>query len=108
MDDVKWKTTFLEELTDDKHKCTSSTSGSGVEMNEEDGDLDESPVVPKLRTYKEAINALEDVSQFLEHKGHGSEALLIGSSIDRIVHLRNATSRQTSLLKYACIYLTYN
>ena len=60
---------------------------SGMEMDEEDSDFDDSPVVPKLRTYKEAINALEDVCQFLEYKGHWSETLSIGSSINCIVHL---------------------
>ena len=56
---------------------------SGMEMDEEDSDYDDSP---KLRTYKEAINnALEDVCQFLENKGHGSEALSISSSIDCIM-----------------------
>ena len=66
-------------------------------MDEEDSDFDDSPVFPKLRTYKEAVN---DVCQFLERKGHGSETLLIGSSIDCIVHLKNANSRQASLHEY--------
>ena len=49
MDDDNWETTFLEELTDSKDKGASS--GSGMEMNEEDSDFDDRPVVPKLRTY---------------------------------------------------------
>ena len=37
---------------------------------DEDVEFDDSPVIPKLKTYKEAINSLEDVCQSLEHKGH--------------------------------------
>ena len=51
-------------------------------MDEEDDEFDDSPVIPKLKTYKEAINSLEDICQFLEHKGHEIEALSIGLSID--------------------------
>jgi len=69
-------------------------------MDEEDDEFDDSPVIPKLKTYKEAINSLEDVCQFLEHKGHGIEALSIGSSITHIVALNTSNSRQATL--YEC------
>jgi len=49
-----------------------------------------------LKTYKEAISFLEDICQFLEHKGHGIEALSIGSSIDHIVALKNSNSQQAT------------
>ena len=42
------------------------------------------------KIYKEAVYnniALEEVSRFLEYKGHGDEALSIGCTIDRIVIL---------------------
>ena len=38
------------------------------EMDEEDDEFDDSPVIPKLKTYKEAINSLEDVCQFWRTK----------------------------------------
>ena len=44
--------------------------------------------------------------KYLEYKGHGSEALLIGSSIDRIVRLKNANSRQVLLHEYTCTSLS--
>ena len=69
------------------------------EMDEDD-EFDDGPVVPRLKTYKEGINSLEDVCQFLEHSGHGIEALSIGSSIDRIVALKNSNSRQATLYEY--------
>ena len=67
---------------------------------DEDDEFDDSPVIPKLKTYKEAINSLEDVCQLLEHKGHGIEALSTGSSIDHTVALKNSNSRQATLYEY--------
>lgn len=54
----------------------------------------------KLKTYKEAIIALEEVSRFLECKGHGDEALSIGSTIDKIVNLKHACAKQATLHDY--------
>jgi len=55
------------------------------EMDEDDDEFDDSPVIPKLKTYKEAINSLEDVCQFWSRKGHGIEVLSIGLSIDQLL-----------------------
>ena len=41
--------------------------------------------------------ALEEVSRFLEYKGHGDEALSIGCTIDRIVPLKHAPARQKTV-----------
>ena len=95
MDDENWENTFLEELT----AAEGEAEDASQEMDEDD-EYDDGPVVPKLKTYKEAINSLEDVCQFLEHKGHGIEALSIGSSIDHIVALKNSNSRQATLYEY--------
>ena len=67
---------------------------------EEDDKLDDGPVLPKLKTYNKAINSLEDICQFLEHKGHGVEALSIGSSIDHLIALKHNYSRQATLHEY--------
>jgi len=95
MDDENWENTFLEELT----AAEGEAEDASQEMDEDD-EFDDSPVIPKLKTYKEAINSLEDVCQFLEHKGHGIEALSIGSSINHIVALKTSNSRQATL--YEC------
>jgi len=58
---------------------------------DEDDEFDDSPVIPNLKTYKEAMNSLEDVCQFLEHKGHG---------IDRIVVLKDSNSQQATLYEH--------
>ena len=68
-------------------------------MDEEDDEFDDDPVVPKFKTYKEAINSLMSAN-FFEHNGHGIEALSIGSSIDHIVALKNCNSRQATLYEY--------
>ena len=79
MDNENWNETFLEELTaTDGHEDTSQ------EMDEDQELDDDGPVLPKLKTYKGAINSLEDVYLFLEHKGHGIEALSVGTSIDQL------------------------
>ena len=95
MDDENWENTFLEELT----AAEGEAEDASQEVDEDD-EFDDGPVVPKLKTYKEAINSLEDVCQFLEHKGHGIEALSIGLSIDHIVALKNSNSRQATLYEY--------
>ena len=93
MDDENCENTFLEELS--AAECEAEDASQ--EMDKDDDEYDDGPVVPKLKTYKEAINSLEDVCQFLEHKGHGIEALSIGSSINHIVALKNCNSRQATL-----------
>ena len=51
----------------------------GQDEDEEDSDCemeDDSAgqdVVPRIKSYKEAIMALEDVAQFLQHKGNPEE-----------------------------------
>ena len=44
--------------------------------------------------------ALEEVSRFLEFRGHGDEVLSIGNMIDRVVNLKHACARQTTLNDY--------
>ena len=38
-------------------------------------------MVPKIKSSKEAIVALEDVVLFLQHKGNTEEAMSLGSTI---------------------------
>ena len=90
---VERENTLLEELT----AAEGNAEDASQEMDEEDDEFDDGP---QLKTYKEAINSLKDVCQFLEHKGHEIEALSIGSSIDHIVVLKNSNSRQASLYEY--------
>jgi len=58
MDDEKWENTFLEELT-----AAEGEAEDASQKMDKDDEYDDSPVIPKLKTYKEAINSLEDVCQ---------------------------------------------
>ena len=57
MDDNNWNTTFIEELGNDDEDC-GEVDG---DIDDEDSADQEEPL-PKLKIYKEAITALEDVS----------------------------------------------
>jgi len=64
MYDENWQNTYLEELT----AAEGEAEDASQEMDEEDDEFDDSPVIPNLKTYKEAINSLEDVCQFWSTK----------------------------------------
>ena len=66
MDDATWEEDFLERLGQEES-----------EPEEEDREEQQQPV-PKLKTFKEAISALEDVQSFLEDRGQIGEAAAIG------------------------------
>ena len=51
-------------------------------------------VVPKIKSYKEAIVALVDVVLFLKHKENTEEAMSLSSRIDAICTSRNASTVQ--------------
>ena len=54
----------------------------------------------KIKDLQRSYKFFGGCCQFLEHRGHGIEALSIGSSIDRIVALKNSNSRQATLYEY--------
>ena len=56
-----------------------------------------SEVLLKIKSYKEAIVALEDVVLFLHHKGDTEEAMSLGSTIDAICIPRSAATVQITL-----------
>ena len=58
------------------------------------------PPPPKLQNFKEAVQSLEDVQQFLESRGYIEEALRIGSAIDTMTVLKLKSSLQTTLHDY--------
>ena len=91
MDD-DWQSTFLEmnsRTLKGKRKTKKICSDCGTK-NDNAGQN----VVPKIKSYKEAIVALEDVVLFLKHKGNTEEAMSLGSTIDAICTCRNASTIQ--------------
>jgi len=94
MDDENWENTFLEELT----AAEGEAEDASQEMDEDD-EFDDSPVIPKLKTYKEAINSLEDVCQFWSRKDMEFKSCpLVRLSIN--CYSKNSNSRQTTLYEY--------
>ena len=63
------------------------------DANEEDAGIDEYPPPTKIKTFKEAIESLEDVQYFLQSRGYAGETLEIGSS-------KHLSSKQTTILDY--------
>ena len=54
----------------------------------------------QVKTYQEAIRALEDAQQFLLSRGHMKEAMDIGCSVDSVVALQLNTQKQSTLDHY--------
>ena len=57
-------------------------------------------LAPKLGNFKEAIQSLDDVQEFLESRGYIEEALKIGSAVDTLTTLKLKSSQQTTLHNY--------
>ena len=66
--------------------------------NEDGYDDEELPVFKVRRNMSEAILNLEDVSRFLDSRGHCKEATVIASALDTITGLHSQTKmRQSSI-----------
>ena len=99
IDDDNWEAAFLEEL-EEHQQVEDCGQVDGDSDDEDDSTANTEEPFPKLKTYKEAITSWEEVSRFLEYKGHGDEALSIGSTIERIVNLKHTFARQATLHDY--------
>lgn len=92
MDGNDWQSTFLDKLTNDPGQ--EEDEDSDCETEDDNAGQD---VVPKIKPYKDAIVALEDVVLFLQHKGNTEEAMSLGSTLDAICTCRSASTVQTTL-----------
>ena len=94
MDDGRWEEVFMSNLG----KPNEETQ---VDEEAEDNSRSESPPIPKIISYKEAIIALEDVQSFLESRGHSSTSFTyVGPAVDAISSLNVTCMRQRSLHDY--------
>ena len=93
MDNPYWEDDFFADLEETPEQGTNDDS------DVEDGDIDElSPLPLKIRSYREALGALEDVRAFFESKGHTSEATQVMAFADNITDLScQCNSRQLLL-----------
>ena len=83
MDNDNSETEFFSELTNE----IESESDSDQDDDSADSSVMSFEAPPKLRSYKEAILALEDVSHFLLYKGHVDEAVHVGATTDVVSQL---------------------
>ena len=61
--------------------------------DEEDELYDLEPPPPKIKTYQEAVSAMEDVQMFLDSKGHNELATKLGSQVNSIVSLQFSSAK---------------
>ena len=67
--------------------------------SDDEDDTADQEELSKLKNYKEAVVALEEVSRFLEFRGHGDEVLSIGNMIDRVTCKSEACMSKTDYAK---------
>ena len=80
-----WEACFFEQLGDN-------------EIDEDDEiEMDVEPPPAKVKSFKEAILALEDVNQFLENRGYIQSSSMVGSVIAEVAGLKAASTKQTTI-----------
>ena len=112
-----WQSAFLDELTNDQEEEESAEDSD----DEIEDDSTEQEVLLRIKTniktYKEAIVALEDVVLLLQHKGNIEEAMSLGLTIDSVCKCRNAATVQplqtyilvsTDIVSLRVTYLVYS
>ena len=55
---------------------------------------------PKIKSFKEAISALEDVQNFLESRNCPEDATMAAMLIDNLATQRASSAKETSLFNY--------
>ena len=86
-----WEADLLQQLGLEKQQVSDEEAS-----NEMDIDLP----APKSTNFKEAIQSLDDVQQFLESRGYIEEAFQIGSAVDTLTILKSQSSQQVTLHDY--------
>ena len=91
-----WESEFLEQLG-----CGSYTQEreEGDECAQECEEMDEEPE-PTVKTFSEALHALDDVKLFLEHRGLCQEAGMISSVGDAVACAQVKSLKQATLFDY--------
>ena len=81
-----WDDRFLASISQEQVKIEEAE-------DEEDELYDLEPPPPKLRTFQEAVSAIENVQMFLDNKGHNELATKLGSQINSIVSLQFSSAK---------------
>lgn len=81
-----WDERFLASISQEQAET--------VQAEDDDDELyDLEPPPPKIKTYQEAISAIEDVQMFLDRKGHNELATKLESQMNSIVSLQFSSAR---------------
>ena len=105
LDEHDWETEFLAQIGPrQKSECTSASEMEEQEEEDEDDTGEDATLPqPKLQSYIEALQSLDDVAAFLDHKGFTSEATEITriSTVVESLHYSNLVKgHQTTLYDY--------
>ena len=92
-DDDEWEANFFEELGEN------DSEQEDDEVDEDEPiEMDVEPLAPKVKSFKEAILALEDVNHFLESRGFIQASSMVGSIVDEVAGLKaQSTTKQTTI-----------
>ena len=71
--------------------------GQETDESNNEIELDDEPCPLKVKSFKEAIDSLQEVGRFLESRGCVEAAMGIGTTIDTLASLGVATRKQTLL-----------
>ena len=93
------QTPFLQHFLDSPLLTTRDEELAVDEEDESEDDMKNTQVLPKLKSFGEAIHCLEDVLCFLQRRGCTSEAISTGTMINNLVS-RVAFATQTTLHDY--------
>ena len=101
MDNDNWEEDFFAELGPSSKQ---TRTDSNDEESDDDFQEDDPPPPPlKIKSYTEALIALEDISLFLQSRGHMSEATKImeySSNVTSLCCHCLSNSRQTTLYEF--------
>ena len=91
MDDDQWDASFLDSLTEEEEPM-SLTDGE-----EEEEEFNVPPPAPKLQSFKEAIQSLDDIKVFLEDRGHFEQASTAAALLAQMASSHSSTMTQLTL-----------
>ena len=77
-----------------------SDTGDNPNSDTEEVDYDLLPPPPKLTCFKQAIEALEDVQVFLEHRGYVEQATSVGKVMIDLAGISVTNCTQTTIDQY--------
>ena len=93
----------------DEHFLAQDQADTEEPEDQEDDSYDLEPPSPKIKTYKEAVSAIEDIQAFLDFKGHNELSTKLGTHINSVISLQCAhTTVQTTINDFLKFFMHQN